>query len=450
MLSNVAIGWAHHLQVAALRAEQWLARQPLGQLLLALYLISLFLTITIGITYSFRSSMRMLDYDEWEYWQLSGSLLEGAFADPGRRTLGYPLLLAALRLVRDDFHFVQATLALLSATAVPMLAWTMLRAGATRLAAMLAGVVLACWPPHLFLATSLYSEALTLPLLLLFLGLLPRPGRSGADRALMWLFCGLLLGFVAHVRTMYQLFVPVVLLILLVEGWPWRAALARWSLILAGFLVMVLPWSVYVSGKIGSPVLLTANGGETLAGGFNPKLYEIEGQMMHLEKRSAWVGPGKWLPATETGYLTKPELELPYGEQDRLLRKRTMEWLLSNPGDAAYLTWRKLAYQWGFYPLARNGTAQLLLGNIPSIALFMLFLGSLIWQSSARQLGARLWLMPVFVAGIAVISWGSWRFRHPADAAMIAVVAAALAAWLASRGASLRQPVATKNIAANA
>lgn len=159
----------------------------------------------------------------------------------------------------------------------------------------------------------------------------------------------MLLGLIAHIRTIYQLFVPFVLLILLFERVPWKLALSRWVLIVAGFLATVLPWSIYVSDKAGERLLLTANGGETLAGGLNPELFRYEGETLQLERRTTWIGPRKWVPVDQTGYLTPAELQLPYAEQDRLLRQWTVEWIIANPGDAAYLTVRKLTYQWGFY-----------------------------------------------------------------------------------------------------
>ena len=404
--------------------------------MLGLYAIAVVLTLAVGFGFSFRSSVENLDYDEWEYWQLSSDLLRGQFDDPGRRTLGFPIVLAALRLIADEFGFVQIALTFLSSAAVPLLAWFGTRITISRFVGVMAALALACWPPHLFLASSMYSEAVTLPLLLVFLVFLPRRDGDNANRLLIWLLCGCLLGLVAHLRTMYQLFVPFLLVILLLEGWPFRSAVARWLLIVTGFLAVVLPWSTYVSQKTGSAMLLTANGGETLAGGLNPEILRYETEELRKERRSAWIGPGKWLPSSQTGYLAGSENALPYTERDRLLRDRTIAWVLTNPNDAAYLTFRKLAYQWGFYPLSRSTPFQIVAGNIPSMALFLLFTALLAWRFEVRRLDARVWTMPVFTAGIAVISWGSWRFRHPADAMMILAVTVGLLAFVHWRSAS--------------
>ena len=413
------------------RATAWLDSRRLFSLLMLTYLLSVSLALAVGYGLFYRSAVETLDYDEWEYWQLSTSLLNGAFDDPGRRTLGYPAVLAGLRLVSDNFHFVQLAVTALAATAAPLLAFSLLRMGASRLAGFLAGAALAIWPPHLFLSASLYSEALALPVLLLVLALLPKGARARKASFALWLVCGLLLGLLAHIRTMYQLFLPVILFILLLESVPWKRAIAGWLTVVAGFLLVVLPWSFHVSGKADAPILLTANGGETLAGGLTPRLFELEGsQPIQLGNRTAWTGPGKWVPATETGYLTPAETRLSYAEQDRLLRHRAVQWIADNPGDAAYLTMRKLAYQWGIYPWAPQGTLQIVAGNLPILALSILTIASLALQPASRAIGARFYLMPLFVIGIAIISWGSWRFRHPADAAMLGIVAVAVAARL--------------------
>jgi hypothetical protein len=127
--------------------------------------------------------------------------------------------------------------------------------------------------------------------------------------------------------------------------------------------------------------------------------------------------------------LTKAEQALPYGQQDRLLQARTVAWIRDNPGDAAYLTLRKLSYMWGIYPFAGNGWPQAAFGNLPIIVLSLLFAVALWTAAKIRHRGARLYLLPLFVTGVALISWGSWRFRLPADAGMIGVVAS----WLAAK-----------------
>ena len=413
--------------------KDWISRRSLSNLMILLYIFAVILSLSTGLLFAFRSSSEALDYDEWEYWTLSSDLLRGQFNDPGRRTLGFPVIIAALRLVKDDFNFIQISMTFLASFAPPILAWLTHRITGSKIAAVIAAVGLACWPPHLFLASSLYSELLALPILLLFLGVLPIASDTHSNPYLIWIVGGLLLGLLSHIRTMYQLFIPFLLIVMLVEGGRLKLIAMRWLLVIGGFLLIVSPWSLYVSEKAGSPMLLTANGGETLAGGFNSPILRYETEEIKAERRSAWVGPGKWIPFTETGYLTKVEAKLPYTERDRLLRERTLNWLKENPSDGAYLVLRKLLYQWGLYPFDRSSLFQIAAGNVPSIFLLLSATLCLLFGRTTQILPARIWLMPIFTAGIAIISWGSWRFRHPADAALIVVVAVTIALYFERR-----------------
>jgi hypothetical protein len=78
---------------------------------------------------------------------------------------------------------------------------------------------------------------------------------------------------------------------------------------------------------------------------------------------------------------------------------------------------------WGVYPMTRNGTAQMLAGNLPTIALLLFVALALVTQRGGRAGLVRFWALPLFVSGVALISWGSWRFRQPGDVGLIALAA---------------------------
>jgi hypothetical protein len=184
------------------------------------------------------------------------------------------------------------------------------------------------------------------------------------------------------------------------------------------------------------PILITSNGGETLAGGLSPKLLEPWSQRRMLTGgRNVWIGPGKWLTLQTNGYLSPAELKLPYDQQDALLKSRAIAWIKANPGSAAYLEACKLLYMWGFYPLLRNGWAQLLLGSVPTIILLAFAAFNLATMRTARTTLARFWVLPVFVSAVAAISWGSWRFRQPGDVGLIAFCVVCLLLRQAARRA---------------
>jgi 4-amino-4-deoxy-L-arabinose transferase-like glycosyltransferase len=411
-------------EVLEAREIPLLSNMSLSTIALLAFLIALVAQLTAGWLGLFRTDVLSLDFDEREYWTLSSQILSGEPMEVGRRTLLYPLTLAAVRLLADDVRIVQIVIAVFSATAAPLLAILVNKVAASRTAAALAGLGLALWPPQIFYGTSLYSETIALPAFLLFLIALPLGRGESAKPWHRWVLAGLALGITAHIRTMYQLLLLLLPFVLWLDARRTLIAARRFGLILLGFAVVVLPWSVHVSRALGTPTLLTANGGETLAGGFNPNLIDRGERRVVLQKRSTWDGPGKWITPEESGYLTNAEQEaLSYRERDRLLSARAIEWMKSNPLDVAYLAVRKLSYMWGIYPFRANGWLQAIFGNVPTILLLLFFLRALVVEPFVRRWGARLYLMPLFVSGIALISWGSWRFRLPADAAMIGVVA---------------------------
>jgi hypothetical protein len=412
------------------KTADWANALPLPAALAGIYLLALALCLTAGFAEFFRSGVNTLDPDEHEYWLLSSDILNGHYSDTGRRTLGFPVVLALIRAVAGSFTAVQLVMTAFAATAPALLTWATWRVSARRDAALLAGLTLAVWPPQIFLSASLYSETIALPCFLLVLAAMPRPGIEVTF--LRWLVVGLLVGLLTHVRTMYQLFVPLLALAIVLDiRRPWPAAKAILAM-LGGFALVVLPWSVHISQRVGVPILLTANGGETLAGGLNSKLLTPL-DSVDLERRSSWTGPGKWIDPGENGYLSPAELKLHYVERDALLKRRALAWIAAHPGDTLYLTARKLLYMWGIYPVFDNGLMMALFGNLPIVALMLLFFGGLAATPAIRRTGSRFYLVPLLVSGIAVISWGSWRFRQPADAAMIAVVAWWIASLIAPR-----------------
>ncbi len=408
-----------------------------ARIVAALFTASALLNVLVGVLVCYRSNPEALDWDETEYWDMAGGILGGAWDFGERRTIGFPLIIAALRLVANNFLFVQISLSIIAALSAPLLYCLVRRIGGTPGLGLLAGILITLWPAQLFLATSLYSETVALPCFLLFLLLLPPgsrvigadgqwPGRWQTSAAGL---AGLALGLCAQIRPMYLLFLPLALIIPFLEEQSRRLATRTALLVALGFAVIVLPWSALMSVRHGELIILTANGGETLAGGLNPRLVAMPDTDQRLANRDTWVGPGKWLPPQNTGYLLPSEAHLPYPAMSRLLRQRSVAWIVGNPGESARIELCKLAYMWGFYPWRGDDPLRLLAGNLPILALLAGVLVTALRRPVPWLALARLWTVPLFVTGIALISWGSWRFRQPADAALIAlcIIAASVA-----------------------
>jgi hypothetical protein len=168
----------------------------------AIFALSVAIQLAAGWLGLFRADVLSLDYDEHEYWTLSGQILAGLPMELGRRTMLYPLLLAALRRGADNLWFVQSAIAIAAATAAPLLAVLVNKLARSGKAAILAGLGLAIWPAQIFFASSLYSETIALPAFLLFLILLPLDN-EGARRAQWWQWAvaGIVLGITAHISS---------------------------------------------------------------------------------------------------------------------------------------------------------------------------------------------------------------------------------------------------------
>lgn len=407
------------------------------RLALLLYLFALVVSLGFGFITHFRDTPGLLEADEAEYVALAGQILQGTWELSPRRTLAFPALIAAVMAATDSFIALQVVVSAIYATSIPLLFLLTRKLAESSMAGVLAATALMLWPTAVFYGTSLYSETLALPVFLAALVILPAGSRvrEGARADLRTcVVAGLVLGLAAHVRPMYLLFLPVMLIILLLEERRIGTALARFAAALAGFLLVVLPWSVYMSDRFDRTIILSANGGETLAGGLSPRLLTPAGQQpTPVYGRDVWVGPGKWLPLEKNGYLSDADLHRPYHEIDGLLQRRALDWVVANPADAIRLEASKLGYMWGVYPLTGNGLAQTLFGNYPTMFLLVLTLALLFREPTTRTRFARLWTLALFVSGVALISWGSWRFRQPADAGLLAFCAAGLWTRYAAR-----------------
>jgi len=319
---------------------------------------------------------------------------------------------------------LQCAIAAIYALSAPLLFLLVRRLTNDMRIATASAVALMLWPPALYYGVSLYSEAVALPLLLLTLVVLPigsRLGVSPAYAGALAFASGACLALTTHVRPMYLLFLPVVLLIVVLEERRIPVAIKRFALIVAGFGLLIAPWSVFMSTRYHHVIIVTSNGGETLAGGLTPALLNMKSvEHIQLADRTTWGGPGKWLTLQSNGYLTKAELALPYDQMDALLKARTLQWAEGHPGAAAYLEFSKLRYLWGFSSFADSDANQTMFGAIPTIILLCASIAFWLMVPQMRWRYPRLWLLPMFVSGVALISWGSWRFRQAGDAGLLA------------------------------
>ena len=390
---------------------------------LLLLIISLFAYGTVTVILHEGEDPSRLDADEYEYYTLSERFIEGKYTFDLRRPPTHILVLSTIKaFTSGDFMYTRVFISFIFAFTGPLLYILVYRVTGSNTVALTSGLIAIFWPPFLFYGSTLYSETTALPLFILVMIVIPLGSLITGGIDVRWvrsIAAGLLLGLCILARPMYLIFFVMSPIILFFEETNWSIAARRTVALAGGCFLLILPWSAYVTAESGHPVLVSANGGETLAGGLNPALLN-NGYTYSVAPngRTGWDGPGKWYPDYKTGYLNKDELELPYFERGTLLRRRAIAWALQNPGPALSLQAAKLLYMWGFYPFW-NGWRQTLLGNILTIAAVALSILSICrFWSHGRQL-SRFWLLPLFTSVVALTSWGSWRFRQPGDLGLI-------------------------------
>ena len=383
------------------------------------------LNVTVGFVNRFRTSPFQLEADEREYYEIARSIISGAVKFSPRRSLGFPAIESGILKLTGDFLMLQTVIVSIYSLAAPLLFLLVRKLTSDMRMAWLSAGILMFWPPAVYYGTSMYSETVALPLFLISLVLLPVGSRIrsvGPHPALLSLSSGACLGATTHVRPMYLMFLPMLLGIMLIEEVRPAVALRRFALVISGFSLIIAPWSILMTNRYHHLIVVTSNGGETLAGGLNPQLLKMgRNREILLRDRKSWVGPGKWLPIETTGYLTDGENGMTYDQKDALLKSRTLNWAEHYPKQAAYLELSKLRYLWGFSSFNDSDLFQTLFGAVPTM---LLLIGSMfLWfkMPILRWQYPRLWLLPIFVSGIALISWGSWRFRQVGDVGLIAM-----------------------------
>ena len=399
-----------------------------------LFIASVALNVLLVWLLRSHETINSLDYDEQEYWNDASGFLNSGFSGiMPRRTPPFPILIATLRSVLGSNYFpVQIALSALLAFSPVLVFWLVKRQLGTEFAAKLASIGFLIWPLFLRCDITLYSDSTALLVFLIYLLTFPLLGPSEDSGRWRWTqFCisGALLSLCMQIKPLYLIYIPFAVILAISRETIFKRRIYAASCLIAGCIAATLPWSIYISSREGHLILLSANDGETLAGGLNPALLRTSnGSYAAPDGRSTWSGPGKWLQMDATTYLSEREMKLPYADESALLRERAYVWIKSHPGAAIYLTWRKMLYMWGIYPFW-NGTTQTLFGNAPLLLLICASLASVWINREALFELSLFWTLPLFSSAVCLVSWGSWRFRIPGDLGLIVLTAVLLIKW---------------------
>lgn len=360
-----------------------------------------------------------LDVDEGYYYQQAKKIVDGTYTLNFYRPVGFATILAgALYLANSSLLGAKLILLVIASLKAPLLYIFMKRLTGNVWVSLFSGLILAVWPTTTYLSVSFYSESVSPTLFLIFINLLPFGESPGVFWR--WIAAGLIFGLLIMVHPSFIMYTPFLFLIVFLEQRNWKTALQKSLLAFLGVVLIVAPWSYIVSKKAGKFVLLSVNGADALAGGLNSNLIETGYQLTKAPNgRVTWVGPGMW--TTNNGYLTPAEEALPPVQRNDVLFEKVLNWVWDHPKDTLYLEAAKLANLWGIYPIFLELEERLIFGNIPILIMLFLSLCALWKWRHEYRMTARLWTVMVFVCFVALASCGSWRYRSPADSAMIAL-----------------------------
>jgi len=369
--------------------------------------------------------------DTLYYWILAGKIRDGSTYEVvewgdiphfALRTPGYPLFLAACRLLFGDrtlfVRLMQAGLGALSVWLVYQLSSRALGEASRSRAwtVPLIAAALTAFDPY-FVATSVFllSEALFVPLMLASLWGLSVLWTSPSDdktrrRGWVWaLATGLTSGAAILVRPSWALFVPAMLLAWIVGSGRerWRSALRGALLVVVGLVIVMAPWWVRNAQVYGRFVPTAIWMGASLYDGLNPKA----------------------TGASDMTFLADPEF-WPFDEetQDALLRRRALEFVRDQPGKTFRLALVKFARFWSPWPNAESFQSLPLavLSALYTIPLFgLLAIG--LWDRRRDFRALVLLVGPlIYFCALHLIFASSMRYRIPAAVPSMALVALGL------------------------
>lgn len=321
----------------------------------------------------------------------------------------YSLLVAGIDLLGGTGEATQRLVASLTVGAffIPVVGYLGRRVGGQRVG-VIAAVLAAVWPTLVVAQSSGESEALFGVLVALMLlaayRFVERPGIG--EGALL----GLWIGLATLTRSDAILFLAVVVIAFLRSGRPWRSA----GMALLVTALLLTPWVVRNWTVFGRPTLSTNFGALIGTTNCRTAYYGRHAGSFRLEclvgpKHGNELNRSNELMRRGTGYAGRHLSRLPYLFAVRFLEvwglrdRRQFDIYSAEPRVQAI-------ERDSYYPLLGLAVA-----------------GAILLRRRRRTLWPLL-VPPVITSLIAIGSWGTARFRHPSEVAMVALAAVALGA----------------------
>lgn len=400
-------------------------RGPIGRLLAALP-PRRFLLVAVAVAAGLRVAAAVWfplapANDHEMMYNLAVGLVEGrGYTWPdGNPTAFFPpavsfLLTAGFVLFSPSF-WVAKLLGLVTGTALVVATWWFASANTTPLQARWATAIVCLNPTLVFYSATIGYEPLLGVIVLLFMGILNRTAVDGAPWGRRSTLLGALAGVGSLVKPICLLLPAFVLSAPRIRTRPVRALL-QVGLVTVVMLVVILPWTLRNWSVLGSPVLISTNGGPVLYSANNPA----------SEGLYTFVGP---LPG-----------EVDEVSRDRIRRRAALEWIAAHPAEWASLAVSKVVYGWGTsssimsyvsadrLPRLQEDLAKAAINLAwAPLALWCLAaaLGTRVW-ASPRLAGTLLFLLYLFVVHLFFEALS----RHHIP--VIPVLAMIAAAWLST------------------
>jgi 4-amino-4-deoxy-L-arabinose transferase-like glycosyltransferase len=349
------------------------------------------------------------------------------------RPPGYPYLLGAVFALAGESQYAGLIANALLGTAAVALVYLIALRLFEAPTALAAGAICALFPPLVFQATALMSEALFVVLVLA--AVLCALQAQVASRIWPWAaLLGVLCGAAALTRSNngLLLLLPAVLAIGTAGGRTTRARLGASAVVIVAAMLTVLPWTVRSSLAFDHPVLLSTQAGYGVAGVYN------------AEARSDETFPARWLSHLDGPFASlfrRPDLD--EVELDRRLREAALEYVSENPSYVFEVSLYSVLRLADTIPSQRQVSvrsggsgvgerAEQVARYATWLVLAAALAGLVILVRTGRLPRSQwfVWLVPVVLVAPAVPVVGGPRYRAPADPFLAILAAVAVIALI--------------------
>lgn len=410
------------------------SRDPPRAWLAGVLFVALAARLAAGVWWQSRLADDFYFGDSQSYWVLARAIARGdsyQFGSPDAkvfRTPGYPLALAPLFVIFGDeppilaaraWGAVLGTMAVAAVYGLGRQLWDA-RVG------LAAALVAAIYPGAIAMSIFVLSEALFSPLMLVQLLLWIAAVRAvRSRRALAWgLSAGMAAGLATLARPSWLAFVPLAAIVVLAFSRERRRHLLVGSVMMSGFVLVMLPWWIRNAQVTGRFVPTSLQMGISLYDGWNPRAdgssdLSLATQIISVER--------KRLVAEDDPDVFEYRL-------DRRFRELATSWATTHPAEVLSLAGTKLLRLWNVWPnepafRALPFRAAVFASFVPVMLLAVI--GT--WRF--RELGWPLllcWLPALYITLLHIVFVSSLRYREPVMLPLLSIAAACLLRWQAN------------------